>query len=291
MSPVQRGLAAGALVLALTVALSSALGWRGTSPFDWRFWLSGLGWFEALQAALIGYSVAVPGLLREGARTALRELAPKPDVEGGDVCVESAPRALSVAVTLLGVALGAALALNPASWPDGWPAPSFLLWTTFRASLLAALALTSALATVTLSLRLSRAGERTGAVDPLDAGAFVPLAHFGLRTVSMTLFLAVLALVLPARGAHRRLQEAREARLARVRAAIRVRTGDEPTAEAPFPSLSLADLLAYEERLRGASTWPYDLGALLRFGAYLALGLGSWVGAAIVERALGAVLG
>jgi hypothetical protein len=55
--------------------------------------------------------------------------------------------------------------------------------------------------------------------------------------------------------------------------------------------LSLADLLAWEARLERVSTWPFDASLWLRFGLFVALGLGSWVGAALVERALGAALG
>ena len=37
--------------------------------------------------------------------------------------------------------------------------------------------------------------------------------------------------------------------------------------------------------------WPFDASALLRFGLYTAVGVGSWLGAALVERLLDTVLG
>jgi hypothetical protein len=144
----------------------------------------------------------------------------------------------------------------------------------------------------------------------------MPLTRYGLRTVllwmgfsalfalmflasfagisaavalSATGAFAALALLLPVGGARARLRAARDAELARVRASIRARS--QGAAGGRHPALSLADLLAYEARLRGVSSWPYDLGAWLRFGFYVAIGLGSWVGAALVERVLGVVLG
>jgi hypothetical protein len=54
----------------------------------------------------------------------------------------------------------------------------------------------------------------------------------------------------------------------------------------------LADLVAYEARVASISTWPFDLSTLVRFAAlYVALGLGSWLGAAVVERFVDAVVG
>ncbi len=38
------------------------------------------------------------------------------------------------------------------------------------------------------------------------------------------------------------------------------------------------------------NTWPFDASTLLRFALYTSLGVGSWVGGALVERVLGAAL-
>ncbi len=53
----------------------------------------------------------------------------------------------------------------------------------------------------------------------------------------------------------------------------------------------MADIVAYEARVASIATWPFDLSTLVRFALYVALGLGSWLGAAVVERLLSAVLG
>jgi hypothetical protein len=313
MSLLLRGLAVGCAVLATGAALDWTLGWQrgaGRAPL----------WFELLQAALIGYGAALSGWLRDAARAALRALRPVLD-ESGKTAAE-APRLLEpapvarIAAALAGVALGLALAANPASWPEGRPSASFFVWTLARAAAIAGLALHGALLAAHLALRLSGIGARVEEVDLLDSREFTPLTRYGLRTVLLwmgysalfaLMFLtsfasisaavalcatgvfAVLALLLPVGGARQRLREVRDAELARVRASIRAHT--QGAADGTHPALSLADLLAYEARIRDVSSWPYDLGANLRFGFYVAIGLGSWVGAALVERVLGAVLG
>ena len=53
---------------------------------------------------------------------------------------------------------------------------------------------------------------------------------------------------------------------------------------------SLANLLAYRSLIDGVSEWPFDLSTLLRTGMVVALGVGSWLGSALMERLLGVVL-
>jgi hypothetical protein len=53
---------------------------------------------------------------------------------------------------------------------------------------------------------------------------------------------------------------------------------------------SLANLIAYRSLVNGVSEWPFDLSTLLRTGLIVALGVGSWLGGALVERLLGIVL-
>ncbi len=52
----------------------------------------------------------------------------------------------------------------------------------------------------------------------------------------------------------------------------------------------LPALLAYETRIERVSEWPFDSPTLARFGLLLLLPLLSWLGGALVERALDAVL-
>lgn len=52
----------------------------------------------------------------------------------------------------------------------------------------------------------------------------------------------------------------------------------------------LSALLDLEIRLERVRVWPYDASNWLRFGLYMLLGLGSWLGAATVERLLNSLL-
>ena len=80
--------------------------------------------------------------------------------------------------------------------------------------------------------------------------------------------------------------------LAKIREDIRVdhdlvaQRGPE-SAEA---STRLPGLLAFEKRIESVREWPFDAPTLTRFFLYVAIPLGSWVGGALVERLLGAVL-
>jgi hypothetical protein len=65
----------------------------------------------------------------------------------------------------------------------------------------------------------------------------------------------------------------------------------ESGADGSTPAARMADIVAYEARVASIATWPFDLSTLVRFALYVALGLGSWLGAAMVERLVSVVLG
>lgn len=111
-----------------------------------------------------------------------------------------------------------------------------------------------------------------------------------LLIVSSCIVLA--ALLLPVRGLHARLVEAKSAELSRIESAIR---GDNAAlAGSPIaqrePPPSLADLIAYKGLVESAPTWPFDGSTVRRLGLYLLIPVGSWVGGALVERALAVAL-
>jgi len=166
----------------------------------------------------------------------------------------------------------------------------------------------------------SKLGRRFVPIDLLDRRPFVPLVSWGLRTflawvvwfVLISLFfidpgprapnwsnllglvplalIGVSALVVPVWGIHGRLREAKESELARLDAAVR-RERDSLWREGAASSSELANLAGYRTVLADQSDWPLDVSAWLRFGFYLALGAGSWIGAALVEQLLGRALG
>ena len=52
-----------------------------------------------------------------------------------------------------------------------------------------------------------------------------------------------------------------------------------------------ADLIIYKQQIEQVSTWTFNTPTLVRFALYVSLGIGSWLGAAFVERWLGTLLG
>lgn len=165
---------------------------------------------------------------------------------------------------------------------------------------------------------LSSVGERWVEIDLLDLRPLQPLVRFGLRLVLLwaiwfaimaafwlgpeshwsnalgllpLLAVAVAALILPVRGVHGRIRAVKRAELARVTEAIR--QAREGLLDAPpgRESPRLANLIAYRSLVEDVREWPFDVSTLLRFTLYVMLGVGSWLGAALVERVLGRVLG
>jgi hypothetical protein len=164
-----------------------------------------------------------------------------------------------------------------------------------------------------------RLARRLPHVDLLDREALLPFARAGLRSaapgaifvsffslnlVDEGFFLAVLllggivlvqnlaTLTIPLRGLRDRLRAAKREELRRVDAAIR----GEPDAlrgstighrEPP----SLADLLAWRHFVESVPEWPIDTGTLGRSAFFVGLPLLSWVGGALVERAVDLAIG
>jgi hypothetical protein len=153
-----------------------------------------------------------------------------------------------------------------------------------------------------LGRAFSRLGDRLVPVDLLDRSPLAPFGRRALRNVLLWMLLtafvsltylalggfAVTAFLLPLAGAHRRIRDLKRAELARVRAAIREARDHAlaPGSGGPTTGGRLADLVSYEARIAAVAAWPIDASMLLRFGLYLAIGFGSWIGAALVERAL-----
>jgi hypothetical protein len=212
---------------------------------------------------------------------------------------------------------------GPASlWPAGRPHltdPEFI-WITVRNALIAWLTAQAFYIDIVVGRGFSRIGEDQAQVDLLDLGPLTPFARKGLRSVLVWIGLTILislgflapwtrdipmgpvlllvgvavaALLLPVLGVHSRIQEAKGEELARVRALIRSRAQgtSAPDHAGPLSNAPLSDLIPYEQRIESVSTWPFDVPTLFRFGLYVALGVGSWVGGAVVERLLGTFLG
>jgi hypothetical protein len=219
-----------------------------------------------------------------------------------------------------GVALALALLFAPGSWQDGRPAMEHanFSWAALRSSVLGWLVARSVGIELAIAWGFSKLGERGVEVDWLDQRPLAPFARKGLRSVFLlglysvlfSLFLlepwgrvvatpllvlfpllCVAALLLPVSGVHRRLAAVKQAELARVDTVLRseAEANLAPGGSAPAGA-RLANLVAWRGLVEAASTWPFDLATWLRFALYVSLGLGSWLGGALVERLLGAAL-
>jgi hypothetical protein len=116
--------------------------------------------------------------------------------------------------------------------------------------------------------------------------------YVSVPLMAVILSIATGALLLPARGLHRRIVAVKREELDRVEAAIR---GDRSRLEETrigegADSLSLADLIAYRDLVSRAQEWPFETAVLRRFGFYLLIPILSWVGGALVERLVGLAL-
>ena len=157
-------------------------------------------------------------------------------------------------------------------------------------------------------------------IDLLDRGALASIGRMGLRgavlwlvggtiastltwgmnqaapvLVILTLLLgfATASMLLPALMARGRLREAKAVELRKVRRRI-ARAREAMWADGPADrteqSALMTGLLAYEARIESVREWPFDTPTLLRFALLAVLAAGSWLGGALVERALGVVL-
>ena len=103
-------------------------------------------------------------------------------------------------------------------------------------------------------------------------------------SVIMLVAASAVALVLPTGGIHLRLKAAKQFELDRIRRAIVSRR--DPETRSVDDAQQLRADLAMERRLDEISEWPFDAGSYGRVALYIVLGLGSWVGAALVEQLL-----
>ena len=160
------------------------------------------------------------------------------------------------------------------------------------------------------SRRLAVLGANALRIDLLDLRPLAPLARAGLRHTligageisflligflddqvapglpfvlavgcTANLVLAAAALWFPLWGAHHAIVREKQAERARSTAQLRARA-EGGVREAPG---SLADALAWHAYVESVPDWPIDLPTLRRFGLYLAIPLGSWLGGAIVD--------
>jgi hypothetical protein len=282
--------------------------------------------FQILQVAMIAFTPAATVYALRGAERDLADLAPVLRPEAG----RESPGLASVlaigpgtlrAAGAAGFAIALGFVLSPGSWSGGRPAldhPVFL-WAAARSVAMGWLIARTLALELGIAFGFARLGRRGIAVDWLDQRSLKPFARKGLRSVLLLLlfsfgfslfllepwgsFVAVplliffpllcaAALLLPVSGVHQRLLEAKGAELSRIDAALRAEAEanlEQGAAEAQGARLS--NLVAYRGLVEAANSWPFDPGVWLRFAVYVALGLGSWLGGALVDRLIDRALG
>ena len=169
-----------------------------------------------------------------------------------------------------------------------------LPWACARNAALAGALFGAAWIEVALSSRVGRFVGEYAVVDLVNRQLYSPLGRRARRNVLAWAFLSVFSslflvvvfatVVLPVRQLRKRLEVEKQAQLAQLRDQIRVHAG-HLLAGKTEPGPSLVDLHTYEQRLASTGTWVYETSTLVRTGLYALIGAGSWVGAALVERA------
>ena len=117
-----------------------------------------------------------------------------------------------------------------------------------------------------------------------------PANYINLAGILPLLIVSGTAFFLPLYGAHRRIRETKHAELAWLDERLREQRDLLREDRSGGAGARLADLAAYRGLVSGAREWPFDATTLLRFALYTGLGVGSWLGAALVERGLGVLL-
>ncbi len=102
-------------------------------------------------------------------------------------------------------------------------------------------------------------------------------------------FTAAAIFLIPLYPLHRRIQAEKRSELARIRADIL--RENEARISGGEGWASLANLIVYEQKIEKVSTWAFNTPTMFRLSLYVSLGIGSWLGAAFVERWLGTLLG
>jgi hypothetical protein len=280
---------------------------------------------DLLQITMIGFTPAATVYALRGAERDLADLRPVLRSEAGAAGtglerVYFLGRRWLVVSGLVGIAIALVLLFSPASWQHGRPpvADPIFVWAALRSSVLGWLVARTVAIELAVGFGFSRLGERDVQVDWLDQGPLRPFARKGLRSVFLLLLfslffslfllepwgrvvaipmlvlfpaLCVFALLLPVSGVHRRISRAKAEELARVDSALRAEAeANLKEGAVAAAGARLSNLVAYRGLVEAANTWPFDLGVWIRFAVYVSLGLGSWLGGALVERLLGKAL-
>jgi hypothetical protein len=311
---------------AATFAALAGLYFTLVALFDWEPRRGGDWTYELVMCAIAASAATGAAYALRSAQSAAEALRPQlsGDTDEIEAAIAGLPRFDRLQLRTL-VAFGFALGTLAVSTRLYWVGPvvgrsdPLFLYNLAKMGLVCWLAARMTHVEVALALRLSRIGERFAPVELFHPEPLAPLARAALRSVlrfmlltalvsvmllgpwpkelavfaiALALAAAAVALLLPVLGVHRRLAARKRAALSGVRSALRDAARDAlARPRDPAATSRAADLLALESRLVDAPTWPFDFPMLLRFALYVGIGAGSWIGSALVERALDRVVG
>jgi hypothetical protein len=277
-------------------------------------------------ALVIGYATAALAYARRGHEATLRDLRPALGCNDAELSALQREVLRFHMGALRGTGLIFAIFTMAATYfttdlPQHLTLPA-LLWVLWQNALFSWLLARTIAHDLRVSHVFSRAAQRHAEIDLFDLTPLTPLAGRGLQSALLivlaislvslilgaggdisplvpviqtaTVLLAAFALVLPSLGIRRRVRAAKREELARLSAEIRAeRARHAPTGAPERREIEsrLATLLALKQHVEGTREWPFDLGTLGRFLLYAAIGVGSWLGAAAVERLLDLLLG
>jgi hypothetical protein len=325
LTPILLGLSIAIGVLLIRCAFDGFFLITWGFPDDFKpIWRSSIWWPEIVNAILIGYIPAVLAITRRGIDRDLTQLRPKLSCSDADVAnirtTAIGPTGLvGQAFKLSGLIGGAVLVYaDPSITSVAEPSltnPAFM-WPLVRIPAFTWLICTLIALDFNATRTYLHVGRDLIEIDLLDIQSLSPLARRGLRSaltwvifsiifslfwlgedtasrqnfplLIIVLSMATATFIIPLNGVHTNILSAKRMELERLRGEIQIERAvvvNKPTHD-KFDSPRLANLIAYYQLIERGREWPIDAASLLRFVVYLLIGLGSWLGGAVVERLL-----
>ena len=272
---------------------------------------------------MVAYMVPVFDFISSRTSRALEELSPWLSAEPQQVArwrrhIARKPRRWLLGYTLLGMFAGAGHLLllyraNLAALVDGFNLPerainlgTLLVWTVTTLTVAALVHNAVVFARVARTIRIDPLHGRR--LRPFaDAAIYPTLVVMGILALFPLLLLSelttpwtyvpgliatggplLLIAMLPVWPIHRRMAAAKRQALQAVDAEISALPSPDPAR--PDTLAALAPLLTYRRELLAAQEWPFDLGNLSRLMFYLIIPPLTWVGAALIEILVDAVV-
>lgn len=292
----------------------------GVSPL----WRSDLWWPEIVNAVLLGYIPAVLVISRRGIGRDLVSLAPlltRGDADVADVRAAATRPAgyIGHAFKLVAILGGVSIVFLDSSatrvTEQSISNPDFI-WPLFRIPVFLWCIASLIIADLIATRAYLNMGRNLIEVDLLEVQLLSPFARRGLRSALMwvafsllfslfwlggdtasqqnpyllavLLSMAVYAFIVPLIGAHSRILSVKTSELDRLRYEIRIERAvvTEKNVDDNSSNARLANLISCYQLIKGAREWPINAAGLLKFLLYLFIGLGSWLGGAVVELLL-----